>query len=85
MCGCTVLYFTVLYCTVMYCIAALCCTVLTCCTALVYLQEKSGEEAAKAAWSAAAVDLPSLLPSFAREQADVDKVLEKHSAQYLVA
>jgi hypothetical protein len=49
------------------------------------LQAASGEDAAKAAWSAAAIELPSLLPSFANGPADVDKVLTQHEAKYLVA
>jgi hypothetical protein len=48
-------------------------------------QGASGEDAAKAAWSAASIDLATFLPSFANEAADVDKVLTQHDAKYLVA
>jgi hypothetical protein len=47
-------------------------------------QAASGEDAAKAVWSAAAIELPSLLPSFANDTKDVDKVLTAHNAKYLV-
>jgi hypothetical protein len=49
------------------------------------LQGVSGEEAAKAAWSGASIDLLTLLPSFAAEQKEVDRLLAKHEANYLVA
>ena len=48
-------------------------------------QEVQGEAAAKAAWSAASIDLPSLLPSFANTPKDVDAVLTKHGGKYLLA
>lgn len=48
-------------------------------------QGVSGEEAAKSAWAGASIDLLTLLPSFAQEQKEVDKLLAKHEANYLLA
>jgi hypothetical protein len=49
------------------------------------LQAASGEDAAKAAWQEAAIDLASLLPSFMRDDAakELPKVFAKYDAQYL--
>jgi hypothetical protein len=47
-------------------------------------QGVSGPAAAKAAWSAAGIDLAQLLPSFANSPADVDQLLQKHEAHYLL-
>ena len=37
-----------------------------------------------AAWRGAGVELPSCLPSFAREQGDVDKLVAKFDAAWLL-
>eukprot|EP00879_Flechtneria_rotunda_P018132 GHRR01019014.1.p1 GENE.GHRR01019014.1~~GHRR01019014.1.p1 ORF type:complete len:326 (+),score=149.69 GHRR01019014.1:847-1824(+) len=47
------------------------------------IKAASGEAAAKSAWTDAGADLASLLPSFAREDADVQQLLNKYDAQYL--
>lgn len=49
------------------------------------IKAASGEDAAKAAWQEAAIDLASLLPSFMRDDAakELPKVFAKYDAQYL--
>jgi hypothetical protein len=48
------------------------------------LQAASGEAAAKSAWAAAKLDMPSLMPSFAQDAKDVQKVVAQHGAAYLM-
>jgi hypothetical protein len=49
------------------------------------VQATSGEDAAKAAWQAASIDLAALLPSFMRDDAakELPKVFAKYNAEYL--
>lgn len=51
------------------------------------IKAASGEDAAKAAWSEAKIDLAALLPSFLRDSAaeELPKLFAKHEAQYLAA
>lgn len=48
------------------------------------MQELRDEDTAKSLWKDSGLKLEQLLPSFAREPADVEKLLEKYDATWLV-